>query len=130
MVLLSHLQQQCDGCSSTTTLDNQLLARKIAERLIVIGDGVTIDADVVTVEEVLETFVTTANHNQGVGLTWRTIGKLYWALSRLLATSVQSDVALEGNEAWQTFNKLWKRVLQSVSVWIAENGGWVSDHSY
>lgn len=107
-----------------------MLARRIAERLIAIGDDVTTETDSFTVQEILESFITTVNHNQGVGLSWSTIGRLYRALSRLLTQSVQSSAALEANEAWQTFNKLWKTVLQAVSAWITENGGWVSDHSY
>lgn len=106
-----------------------MLARRIAQRLIAIADDVTNDADSFTVEEILETFVTSYKHDQGVGLTWGSIGRLYRALSRLLTQSVYSRMELEANEAWQTFSKLWKTVLQSVSTWIADNGGWVSDYN-
>lgn len=121
-MLLFVLQLHCQGAFS-----HQVLARRIAERLIAIGDEVTSDTDAFTVEDVLETFVTSFKHDQGAGLTWDGIGQLYRALSRLLTRSVYSPVELEVNEAWLTFSKLWKTVLQGVSTWIANHGGWVSD---
>ena len=117
------LQLHCDG----TLRDPNQLARRIAERLIAIGDGVNADTDTFTVQEILETFVTSFQHNQGVGLTWGNIGQLYRALSNLLTSVVYSGGELESNEAWLTFNKLWKRVLQALSAWITQNGGWVSE---
>lgn len=103
-----------------------MLARKIAERLIAIGDDITTDTDTFTVNEIMEHWVTSSSLNQDPQLSWSTVGQLYQALSRLLTQSVYSGEELELNESWLTFSKLWKIVLQTVSGWIADNGGWVS----
>lgn len=104
-----------------------MLARKIAERLIIIGDEVNSETDALTVVELLEGFV--ASFDQGEQLTWRGVGRVYGALSRLLTQSVHSECAgeaLEQNESWLTFSKFWKTVLRTVATWITDNGGWVS----
>ncbi len=102
---------------------HQALARKIAERLIAIGDEVNADAGNFTVTEILESFISSYDLNHGSDWTWGTVGRLFGVLSQLLTESVHSGME---SESWFTFAKFWKTVLQTVPAWIADNGGWVS----
>ena len=106
-----------------------MLARRIAERLIAIGDNVVFDVESVTVTDFVESWMAALSmtHGSGQNLTWRSVARLYRALSTLLTQSLGSNGQdLEHSESWQRFDKLWHMVLHTVVSWIADNGGWVS----
>lgn len=100
----------------------QVLARRIAQRLISIGDHVNCDVDNLTMTDMVESFVTSGS----LSFNWSRVVRIYRMLSGLLTQSLDSGTDLEASESWQTFSKLWKIVLQTVVSWIADNGGWVS----
>lgn len=107
----------------------KVLARRIAERLMAIGDNVAYDVESLTLSDAIETWMATLSmsHAAPHNLTWRSLARLYSALSTLLTQTLGSNGQdLERSESWQRFDKLWHMVLHTVVSWIADNGGWVS----
>ena len=124
-MLLLIFQSLPEGASGGNS--QQILARKIADRLKAIGDHLTSETEQFQLTELVEDWLAYFSITSNSGPSWRNIVQLYQALSRLLAECLEEGGAVsEDNERWLTFSKLWKIVLHTIVGWIADNGGWVS----
>ena len=96
----------------------QAMARLIAQRLGVIGDQITSEADMQNVTELLETIVS----SNASAWSWSNVARIFRALSHILAKIVSGS----DTTAWDVFTDVWKHVLRNLFTLIADHGGWVS----
>lgn len=118
---LCFLQALPAGVSASNS--QQVLARRIALRLMAIGDQVSTETGSVALTDLFASL----SLNHVVNLTWLSVVRLYYHLYQLLDQLLRSDRQdIEESESFQTFKKLWSLVLRVVASWIADHGGWVS----